>query len=70
MGCCEDGGDMDRTVAKALGIPVEEYCQALLKGRVTVERFERGDVIDGVTLLFPRAVFRYQGRWTPMDLEK
>ncbi|MBF0138687.1 MAG: hypothetical protein HQL77_06295 [Magnetococcales bacterium] len=70
MGCCANAGAMDRQVAEALGVPVEEYVEALLKGRVRVERLERGAVIDGVTLMFPRAIFYYQGRWTHLDLEK
>ncbi|MBF0108173.1 MAG: hypothetical protein HQL76_03225 [Magnetococcales bacterium] len=68
MGCCVDAGEMDREVARGLGITVAEYVDALLKGRVRVERMERGDVVDGATLLFPRVVFHYQGRWTRLDL--
>lgn len=70
MGCSADAGEMDRKVAKALGVSVEEYVDALLKGRVQVERLERGAMIDGVTLLFPRAIFRFQGRCTQLDLER
>ncbi|MBF0144613.1 MAG: hypothetical protein HQL84_00825 [Magnetococcales bacterium] len=68
MGCDANAGEMDRRVAQGLGIPVAEYVDALLKGRVRVERWERGTVVDGVTLLFPRAIFHYQGRWTQLDL--
>ncbi len=60
---------MDRKVAAGLGVPVEEYVDALLNRRVKTERFEKGSVKDGVILHKTRVVFSYQGRQTYLELE-
>lgn len=61
---------MDRLVAKGLGLPVEEYVEALLGKRVQSERLERGTVYKGITLEKPHFIFRYQGRETYLKLDE
>jgi hypothetical protein len=69
VGCDPNAGAMDIQVAKGLGVPVEEYVEALVGKRVQTERFEKGAVVDGITLEKTRVVFRYQGRQTHLDLD-
>jgi hypothetical protein len=69
VGCSENAGEMDRIVAKGLGLPVEEYVEALIGKRVQSERLEIGAVYRGVTLKKPRFIFRYQGRETYLELD-
>jgi hypothetical protein len=70
VGCDENAGEMDRLVAKGLGVPVEEYVEALLGKRVQSERLEQGSVYKGITLKKPRFIFRYQGRETYLELDE
>ena len=66
----EHAGPMDYEVANGLGVPVEEYVQALLGKRVQTERLEAGTVVDGVKLVRTRVIFRYQGQTTFIDLDE
>ncbi len=69
VGCDPNAGAMDRQVAGGLGVPVEEYVEALLGKRVQTERLEKGDVVGGETLQKTRVIFRYKGRQTHLDLD-
>jgi hypothetical protein len=67
--CDPNAGAMDIQVAKGLGMPVEEYVEALIGKRVQTERFEKGEIVAGETLQKTRVVFRFQGRQTHLDLD-
>ena len=69
IGCDPNAGAMDRQVANGLGVPVEEYVEALIGKRVQTELFEKGTLVEGETLQRTRVVFRYQGRQTHLDLD-
>ncbi|MBF0380980.1 MAG: hypothetical protein HQL69_08175 [Magnetococcales bacterium] len=69
VGCSDNAGEMDRLVAKGLGISVEEYVEALLSKRVKTQHIAKGSMDNGTTLLKTRIIFRYQGRQTFLDLD-
>ena len=66
----ENAGPLDHRVAEGLGVPVDEYVQALLSKRVQTEFRGIGSLIDGIPLTKNRVIFRYQGRTTFIDLDK
>ena len=66
----DNAGPMDHKVAEGLGIPVEEYVQALLDKRVRSERLEAGSIVNGSQLTRTRVTFRYQGRFTFLELDE
>jgi hypothetical protein len=70
VGCYENAGEMDRLVAKGLGVPTEEYVEALLNKRVQTQRIEKGSMDNGSKLNKTRIIFRYQGRQTYLDLDE
>ncbi|MBF0380163.1 MAG: LON peptidase substrate-binding domain-containing protein [Magnetococcales bacterium] len=65
----ENAGPLDRKVAKGLGIPTQEYVEALLNKRVKTEHLKAGSLVDGIKLNRTRVIFRYQGRSTFIDLD-